>query len=314
MKPYSQLRAEKRTNLASAIPLAAPWTVLIEPINSCNFACTFCPESLPDYHEIAGKHKMDWRTYERVIEQLTKWPQLKRLAFYCLGEPLLHPDLPKMITLAKDTGVSERIEITTNASCLTEKKSLELIHSGLDYLRVSIYGMTKEKFQKTTQSQLDPDKIRHNIERFEYLRKEENTASPFLYLKMIDLGDTEENRLFVEAYEPIADEICLEKQHDWTGDGLGPKTAGGRKICPSPFYTSIVCADGQVTCCCVDWSKKTAIGSIHENTLQEIWNGDKAKAFRQMHLEGRRHENEACAGCTYLNTFPDDIDSLLEVK
>jgi radical SAM protein with 4Fe4S-binding SPASM domain len=87
---------------------------------------------------------------------------------------------------------------------------------------------------------------------------------------------------------------------------------GAREVCPLPFYQPAVHADGTVSMCCVDWNKKTAVGNIFEQSLSEIWHGDKVRAFQTMHIERRSHENEACRNCTYFHDQPDNIDDLTD--
>lgn len=69
-------------------------------------------------------------------------------------------------------------------------------------------------------------------------------------------------------------------------------------------------ANGDVVACCADWNKATAIGNIHEERFSEIWRGERLRAFRRMHLEGRRTENPSCAGCWFLGTQPDNLDAI----
>ena len=69
--------------------------------------------------------------------------------------------------------------------------------------------------------------------------------------------------------------------------------------------------DGQVSVCCVDWSFGTIVGDLKTNTLDEIWNGEKLRAFRLTHLQGKRSTIPACAKCQYLRGFSPsrDLDS-----
>lgn len=323
MIPYSKLRSEIRPPLIDQLPLAAPLSILIEPTNSCNFKCRFCPESFDDYTDQAGgMARMEWRDYVRLVSEISAMGKIKVLKFYMLGEPLLHPDLSKMIRLAVDCGIAERTELTTNGSALTAPKCGDLIQSGLDYLRISIYGMNADKFQKATQTKFDPAKIERNIQVFKAIRGD--GVKPYLYVKMLDCGDEEENRLFMDTYGSLADEACLEQPMNWSGYGARDLLAEatsipqvgrfGKRVCAFPFYTMVINANGDVTCCCVDWNKKTKVGNIHEGSLSDIWHGEEMRKFRLMQLEGRRHENEACKNCSYLLTSPDNLDEVEKEK
>ena len=51
-----------------------------------------------------------------------------------------------MVKKLKDVGI-KRVNFSTNASALTEKKSIDLLKAGLDEIRFSIDGYTKETFE-----------------------------------------------------------------------------------------------------------------------------------------------------------------------
>ena len=61
---------------------------------------------------------------------------------------------------------------------------------------------------------------------------------------------------------------------------------GGKFRCIVPFEHLIFFQDGKVYSCCPSWSNKYVFGNIFEQSYQEIWNGEKAKAFRQSFLDG----------------------------
>jgi len=55
-----------------------------------------------------------------------------------IGEPLFHPRTVEWVAQAKAAGA--RVELITNGTLLTEKRSRQLIDAGLDLLWVSIDG------------------------------------------------------------------------------------------------------------------------------------------------------------------------------
>lgn len=56
------------------------------------------------------------------------------------------------------------------------------------------------------------------------------------------------------------------------------------KFCPKPFESITVHEDGSVWFCCAWWLPYT-IGNLYENTLEEIWNGERAETIRQSILD-----------------------------
>ena len=82
--------------------------------------------------------------FERLI------PSLRLAHFVHLqgwGEPLLHPDLLRMVELAKNAGC--RVGLTTNGVLLNDTMARRLISAGLDNLAVSIAGATPSTHDAT---------------------------------------------------------------------------------------------------------------------------------------------------------------------
>jgi hypothetical protein len=65
--------------------------------------------------------------------------------------------------------------------------------------------------------------------------------------------------------------------------------------------------------CCFDWSSQTIIGDANNESIIEIWNGQKVRDFWLMQLNGERYKNKACKDCLDIFTPPDDLDGAREV-
>lgn len=332
MLPYSKLRDAKRNSFASQLPLAGPWAMFLEMTNRCNFKCKFCPESLEDYSErVGGITSLTFKDFQKICADVVELGKLKVLRFYMLGEPFLHKELPDWVAYAKENGVAERVEITSNATALTPANADKILKSGLDYLRVSIYAIDPTRHRSITQSNISPDHIRANIQYLWNAKKNSNAESPFIYVKMINPFDKEEEAAFRASYTDICDEIVVEQPMNWDNqeghDFLEtayenteePVDKNGifkypKQVCPFPFYTLVVHSSGDVSVCCVDWERKTVCGNVFNESLKDIWHGDRLREFQRMHIERRRHENSACKNCTFLFTSPDNIDEITSIK
>ncbi len=327
MSDYSSLRSRaQRTDLAATAPLTAPFTVFVEPTNLCNFSCSFCPESFPDYVERSGgTHHLTLEAWEHIaneISDLLGSSRLKTLNFYMMGEPLANPSTPDFIRSARERGLAEHLILTTNGSLLSGKRAERLLDAAPDFVRVSIYGADDEHHARITSSRVPLTTVRNNVRAFRDLRDRAPRRLPHLYVKMIDQGP-HANARFLEAFADCADEIEIEPVMNWN-DPDGASLSGlsqqdllstdyfkqKKSVCPSPFYTLVIHSDLQVSVCCVDWAKQAVVGDLKGQSLREIWWGDSLHEFRLLHLERRRSEIPACANCTYLHTFPDVMDSL----
>ena len=59
-----------------------------------------------------------------------------------------------------------------------------------------------------------------------------------------------------------------------------------KRRCAVPFERIEINHNGEVYTCCPSWVNHYCIGNIKENTLEEIWNGEKVKKLRESVLDG----------------------------
>jgi len=296
MTPYTQLRKNTRLDLAAAIPLPAPLTIYVEPTNRCNLSCDFCPQSLEDYEARTGKRQdMPLELWKKVMGEIADL-KIKSLKLYFFGEPLLHPDIAEMIYFAKTA--CERVELTTNGMALTPRLASRLIVNGLDYLRISVYP-----------SIAHPENVVRNVGRLREMRDQIYQKNPYIVAKVFSQSEADRIRPF---YENIVDEIAIEGLHTIGSEfvQISQQEKDDRKACPYPFYNLVVKSNGDVVPCCVAWEDSLVVGNVRDQTLLEIWQGEKLAHIHKLHLEGRRTELAACAKCDTLFSSPDSVDGV----
>ena len=331
MIKYTELKSTDRQDLMEVLPLAKPFTVLVEPSSLCNFRCVQCFQSIrtPSYFTENRMH-MPLERFERVLEQLRDWPgaKLKVLKLSLYGEPLLNTDFGAMLRLAREADVAERLETTTNASLLTREVAEAMVDGQLDYVRVSIYSADPARHRSVTRSPVAISTIHENLRVLQEVKRARGSNRPFVSCKMLDAYG-EENERFFEMYRDVADEVFLDKPHSWIkvegadfiesyyqGEAERARRdleqhSSARVACPMSFTTMAVRSNGAVSPCCVDFIGGTDLGSVDEMSLQELWDSEPWYEFRKMQLEGRKKENSSCARCDiYLSDHytRDDID------
>src|SRR5215211_4128033 len=123
----------------SAPPL--PTELQVEVTGACNLACRMC---LVRYRPKLGKREgaMCFHTFKAIVDEL---PALEKVTLQGLGEPLLAPDLFRMIEYAAGRGI--RMGFNTNGTFLTQERSEQLIRAGLDWLHVSLDGATAATYE-----------------------------------------------------------------------------------------------------------------------------------------------------------------------
>lgn len=109
----------------------------VEVTTDCFLRCPFCPN-----RALSGS----WRKlylplplYERLA---CAFPLARHVHLQGWGEPLLHPELPRMVELAKAAGCA--VGTTSNGVLLREETAERLLQSGLDLLVISIAGARAE--------------------------------------------------------------------------------------------------------------------------------------------------------------------------
>jgi len=321
---YSERIKLERIDLASSIPLNGPLTVHIEPTNICNFKCKFCPESFDNYESKAGGlFRLNEEDYDIIIKQLKTLPKLKQLNFFMMGEPLVNKNLTQFIKTAKENDISEWYMVSSNGSLLTREKYKSICESGLDFLRISVFGSNQEIHAETTQSQIKLSRVKENLESFQKFKKENKYLKPVTMAKMIDVGRDNEKREFLDLFDGVGDETIVEPLTNWNDPEEGNLSKSGeknvlktdhysnrKKVCPYPFYSLVIHSDLKVSICCVDWEKKTLVGDLRKDTLINIWNGKEIREIQIKHLEGKKSQVNGCASCTYHHTAKDNIDGV----
>lgn len=107
----------------------------VEVTTHCVLRCTFCP------HETLRSQWAPRNMPLALFERLA--PGLRHVRFVHLqgwGEPLLNPDIFRMIQLAKGAGCE--VGLTTSGVLLGKGKGERLVEAGLDLMAVSIAGAT----------------------------------------------------------------------------------------------------------------------------------------------------------------------------
>ncbi len=320
IKPRIDL--EKRTRLEEVIPLWTPFVIFVDPADTCNFKCKFCPTGDRDLmKKTPGRNfgTMDFNLYKKIIDDICEFEEpIKVLRLYKDGEPLLNPYFADMIKYAKDKGCAERIDTTTNASLLTKKKSAEIISSGLDRINISIEGINKEQYKSFSSYDINFEQLLENIR---YFYDNRNQCEVLVKING-DILKEDEKEKFYEIFGDISDNIYIEHvmscwpEFDLKDIKINEK-AGiyGQKIkevmvCPYVFYSFSINSDGLISLCFLDWSRKLIIGNVNKESVKEIWLGKKIRDYQKMFLKFKRKNHMICRDCGQLtHGMPDDIDA-----
>lgn len=312
IKPLAGLN---RSKLSDIVPIQTPFSVFIFPTTYCNFKCAYCghslgPEKMREEYGLT-QETMTMETFNKIVEDLKQFPdKIKQISLTGHGEPLLNPNIAKMVKTLKAANVTQRIEIISNASLLTPSLAEELIEGGLDCLRVSIQGVKSEKYKEVCSVDYSFEEIVENLNYFSHIKK---SAQLFVKVMDIALDGQKEEDIFYDTFRPIADRMFIEhcravytgvdftNQLTTTADRYG-RTHTHREVCPLPFFMLGIFPNGDTEPCDAIY-KPVILGNVHNMSLVQMWNGSKLQEFQKMQLRKERSCHKKCSSCC----APDDV-------
>jgi MoaA/NifB/PqqE/SkfB family radical SAM enzyme len=124
---------------------AHPYMAHIVPMRRCNLACTYCNE----FDDVSDPVPID--EMERRIDELGRLGT--SVITISGGEPLLHPDLDRVIARIRKTGAIAGM--ITNGYLLMPDRIERLNRAGLDHLQISIDNVMPDEVSKKSLKVLD---------------------------------------------------------------------------------------------------------------------------------------------------------------
>lgn len=313
-----------RAVLQDVIPLEAPFLICVDPCSVCNITCDYCVHyDIKHDYTLAHKFRQQMMPLEmakKIIKDLDDFEtNVKELAWYGWGEPLLNKNIAEMVSYSRKCGKVNRTAIITNGIALTHELSEKLIDAGLQRINISVQGIDEQGYFKVCDKQINFDEFVSNI-RYMYEHKDSGLT---VYIKIGDslLQHPEDRQRFFDIFGNISDEIMIENISHVREDAISnrnieQKTTGifgqelkERKVCPILFYRMFICPDGTCALCNADWYREEIIGDVSKQSLRDIWHGDALKEIQKMHLRKERKSIELCGKCGNIINIPvDDID------
>lgn len=182
LEPGAEFRLENGGNrLQLHRPITQLTKVYVEPTDQCNIACRTCIRN--GWDENLGR--MSDETFGRVLGSIAQLSPIPTVFFGGLGEPLFHQRTVEWIAQAKHIGA--RVEMITNGTMLTEKRSRQIIDAGLDVLWVSIDGATSESYADVRLGAHLP-RLLANLARFQKLRPGGYTPRPEIGIAFVAMA------------------------------------------------------------------------------------------------------------------------------
>lgn len=259
---------------------------------------------------------MDEDRFKAILKAVR--PHTEYLYFHVMGEPFLNPHLARFLELSHEAGV--KVNITTNGTLLSEVREVLLRAPALRQLNISLSSFEANEMTRPLKAYLsevtdfvseacastaiisairlwnmDTQTVtgcnRFNGEILEFLETRMGLKKGELPLRL-------KESLSVKLKERVF--LKMAEKFEWPD--LGKSHEHSELFCHGLRNQVGVLVDGTVVPCCLDNEGTIALGNILETPLQDILDGERARAL----FEGfsrRRAVEPLCRKCGYARRY-----------
>ncbi len=269
----------------------------LEITNICNLACSFCPGTKRE------KAFMSVDTFRILAAKLR--PHTQYLYLHLMGEPLLHPELDRILEVTKE--LEFRVIITTNGILLNERAALLLTAPSVHKINISL-----QSFEANNKGILD-DYIRSCTE----FARSASQVSKLCVLRLwnnngLDSLNADIEDILAEYFpkpwresrgsRALADKLWLEPGDKFDWPNLDVDDMGESCFCYGLRDQVGVLCDGTVVPCCLDHEGDIALGNLIYQEFDDIINSERARNIYDA-FSRRQAVEELCRKCGYARRF-----------
>lgn len=286
----------------------------IETTNACNMKCKMCPRTtkmtraietldkdlfIKIIDQLAPFPKELWQTWEDFVLEQYEIPKdamsenhfylyiiPKVIQLHGYGDPLLDKNMAEYIRLLSDRKFFSYF--SCNPANLNVDKTLEMFDNGLDYIKYSIESTDDKTHKQIRGGSSNFTKSYNKI--CELIRsKEKYGYKTTIVITMLDLNrdsQEEEYRQLKQAFEGLDVYIYMksEDQQWYRKDYHGTKSVHWSEYCKHPWMSITIKSNGDAAMCMEDYNNEIVLGNIQNESLYDIWNGEKYEKLRADHL------------------------------
>lgn len=282
--------------------------VHIEISNVCNLQCSFCPA----VERKKGFMKLE--EFEHVLGRVG--PLAEQICLHLMGEPLLHPDIDKMVDLCEARGV--RIFLVSNGVLLREKSITTLLRAPFRQINFSLHSFRdnfgdkdptlylKKIFALTDRAFLERPDLYIN---YRLWNLDDPRGSAKSNLRMLDLVEERYGKVIDGSIDVrrkksfrMTNRLYLhfDTEFVWPSMDLPEQGTKGRCYGLSSHFGVLV--DGTVVPCCLDKEGVISLGNIFEEDIASILSSPRATAMVKGFKRGILEE-ALCQRCQYIERF-----------
>lgn len=268
-----------------------PLLVDIELSSLCNLHCPMCYTITEEFKSKVRTQLMEEEVFKKIIDEIAGKVPAVRLSLR--GEPTLHPRFVEFIRYCNEKGIRD-ISFLTNGSRLTEDFFKKIMEAGASWITVSVDGMGEmyESIRMPLKFQETLDKIKKIYE----IKKKNNSELPVIKIQSIWPAIRKNPEQFYNTFAPYTDLIAFNPLIDYL-DKDEDIVYEENFSCPQLYQRLVIGSDGRVLLCSNDEDGLQILGDIREQSVYEIWHGQKLEDIRTLHQNGRFQEIDVCRKC-----------------
>lgn len=289
------------------LSLKSPVDVSLELSSHCNMRCSYCYHADQNNLPFKTKGFMSCETAEKILSECAR-EKVNSIKFTWKGEQTLNPEFYKIAAFAKSLAsgsiLMDRV-INTNFKFHTDRYD---IFNGLNCMtkvKVSFDSFRPEVFEQRDQG--FHALILKNIDTF-YGMKDKNVKLVIQAVRTKLNADeplwSEISHRWPDAEISIREMVTGRNKKDLdTLANVSRDCSNKRQVCRQAFARLIFNHEGNAHPCCPDIGEKLCLGNIHEQSISEIWNGEKALRLRSALKSGKAFEFEPCRSCSSFESY-----------
>jgi radical SAM protein with 4Fe4S-binding SPASM domain len=281
-----------------------PLELVMDPSDICNLHCPLCPTG--QGRSDRSKGKMSFANFKRTVDELGSY--LYRIDLHNWGEPLLNPDLFKMIAYAHAYGIEVRV--SSNLNALDQTKAEKLVKSGLDVLIVSLDGASQETYSKYRVGG-SFEKVTNGIKIITAMKNELSVSRPLIVWQFLVMKHNEHEISKAKLYsEKLGvnkinlwaircdmgreifwnDKTKIERTADWLPknenfllyDLATCERKSKPRTCNFLWVQAAINWNGSVSPCCALYEEKYDFGNAFNEGFMHVWNNSKYQQARRV--------------------------------
>ena len=294
--PYLLYRFKFRVLPARHVVTDFPVHLLIEPTSACNLRCVMCFQSDSSFTNKDYMGMMDMGLYRDIVDQAAEGGA-GAISIGSRGEPYMHKHIGEMLRYASDKKCFFDLKINTNATRLDEADCHDLLSSDVNLIALSIDANEKDLYEKI-RIRGNFDTVLENVRHLRDIRARHYPDSKTeIRVSGVKFRDDQDETAFHNFWAEICDTVVFVRVQERWNTYENPTHPDRATPCEFLWNKLYVWHDGICNPCDEDYKSLLSPGNAAEQSIREIWGGEKLTRLRQHHLDGLRATYKPCDRC-----------------